>query len=109
MSSADSLLAGPVSKQREGLGRGDIRASDLLDASLTRIGAHSSLNAVISIREQAARSEAEASDRRHAANEPLSALDGIPVLLKDNIVQAAEPATCASRILEGFTSPYDAY
>jgi aspartyl-tRNA(Asn)/glutamyl-tRNA(Gln) amidotransferase subunit A len=37
----------------------------------------------------------------------LSAIDGLPVLLKDNIVQAGEPATCASRILENFVSPYD--
>ena len=32
----------------------------------------------------------------------------MPVLLKDNIVQAGEPATCSSRILENFVSPYDA-
>ena len=37
-----------------------------------------------------------------------SPLDGIPIALKDNLVQAGEPATCASRILEGYVSPYDA-
>jgi aspartyl-tRNA(Asn)/glutamyl-tRNA(Gln) amidotransferase subunit A len=36
-----------------------------------------------------------------------SRLDGIPIVLKDNIVQRGEPSSCASDILEGFVSPYD--
>lgn len=32
----------------------------------------------------------------------------LPVALKDNIVTADAPATCASRILRGFRSPFDA-
>ncbi len=35
-------------------------------------------------------------------------LEGMPVALKDNIVTTDAPTTCASRILEGFRSPYDA-
>ena len=31
-----------------------------------------------------------------------------PIAIKDNIVTTEMPTTCASRILEGFTSPYDA-
>ena len=108
MSSADQLLAGGLSEQRDGLDRGEIRATDLVEASLTRIASHAALGAVVSTRASAARTEAEASDRRIAAGSPRSPLDGIPVLLKDNIVQAGEPATCASRILEGYVSPYDA-
>ena len=49
---------------------------------------------------------AEASDARRAAGEPLSPLDGIPVGIKDVIAIEGEPLTCASRILEKFTSPY---
>ncbi|MCK4851673.1 MAG: Asp-tRNA(Asn)/Glu-tRNA(Gln) amidotransferase subunit GatA [Candidatus Omnitrophica bacterium] len=33
---------------------------------------------------------------------------GIPVAIKDNICVKGEPATCASRILEGFRPPYNA-
>ena len=32
----------------------------------------------------------------------------MPIALKDNIVTAEQPTTCASRILEGYVSPYDA-
>jgi len=108
MSSADSLLAGCLSEQREALDRGEINASELVDASLTRIAQRSSLAVVVGVRESAARAEAEAADRRIAEGKPLSPLDGIPILLKDNIVQAGEPTTCASRILEGYVSPFDA-
>ncbi|MEP6572156.1 MAG: Asp-tRNA(Asn)/Glu-tRNA(Gln) amidotransferase subunit GatA [Gemmatimonadota bacterium] len=36
------------------------------------------------------------------------ALAGVPVALKDNIVTIEQPTTCASRILEGYYSPYNA-
>ncbi|MBJ20510.1 MAG: Asp-tRNA(Asn)/Glu-tRNA(Gln) amidotransferase subunit GatA [bacterium] len=108
MSQAETLLAGNLSDQREGLDRGDISASELIDASLARIAACEDLAAVVSTRDTAARAEAEAASKRIAEGKPLSALDGVPILLKDNIVQAGEPATCASRILENFVSPYDA-
>ncbi len=36
------------------------------------------------------------------------ALDGLPIAVKDNIVTTDQPTTCASRILEGYVSPFDA-
>jgi len=35
-------------------------------------------------------------------------LAGVPVAIKDNIVTTDQPTTCASRILEGYVSPFDA-
>jgi aspartyl-tRNA(Asn)/glutamyl-tRNA(Gln) amidotransferase subunit A len=35
-------------------------------------------------------------------------LAGMPIALKDNIVTVEQPTTCASRILEGYLSPYTA-
>jgi aspartyl-tRNA(Asn)/glutamyl-tRNA(Gln) amidotransferase subunit A len=52
--------------------------------------------------------QAEASDQRRRAGKPLSRLDGIPVGLKDNLAETGQALTCASKILEGFVSPYDA-
>ena len=39
MSQAETLLAGDLGEQREGLDRGDVSASELVDASLERIEA----------------------------------------------------------------------
>lgn len=108
MGNAESLLGAGLFAQREALDRGEISADDLLDACLARIERRAHLNAVVCLRAEAARAEAEAARDRIAAGRRRSALDGIPVLLKDNIVQAGEPAGCASRILESFVSPYDA-
>lgn len=108
MGNAESLLGAGLFAQREALDRGDISAVDLLEACLARIERRAHLNAVVSLRAEAARAEAEAARDRIAAGRRRSALDGVPVLLKDNIVQAGEPAGCASRILESFVSPYDA-
>ena len=108
MGKAELLLAGSLSDQRGGLDRGDVSASELIQASLDRISARTSLGAIVSRRDDSALAEAEAAGQRIVEGKPLSAIDGLPVLLKDNIVQAGEPATCASRILENFVSPYDA-
>ncbi len=35
-------------------------------------------------------------------------LASVPIAIKDNIVTAEQPTTCGSRILEGYTSPYNA-
>jgi aspartyl-tRNA(Asn)/glutamyl-tRNA(Gln) amidotransferase subunit A len=62
----------------------------------------------VGLRPERARTEAAEADARIARGERRSALEGIPVAIKDNMVQAGEPTTCASRILAGFVSPYDA-
>jgi aspartyl-tRNA(Asn)/glutamyl-tRNA(Gln) amidotransferase subunit A len=58
---------------------------------------------------EAALRAAAAVDRRRAAKEPLGALAGVPIALKDNICVRGEPTTCGSRILKGFRPPYDAH
>ncbi len=67
-----------------------------------------SIHAFIGLRAAGAIDDAKRADARRASGEVLSPLDGIPVAIKDNMVQAGEPTTCASRILEGFVSPYTA-
>ena len=38
----------------------------------------------------------------------MKALDGVPVILKDNISTTHLPTTCGSKILDGYIAPYDA-
>ena len=47
-------------------------------------------------------------DRRIAAGEPVGALAGVPVAVKDNMCMRSGPTTCGSRILGNFHAPYDA-
>ncbi len=103
--------AGPlesVASARRALGEGRVSSAELVEAALSRAQERVALSAVVGVRPTRAREAAAASDARRAAGEALSPLDGVPLLLKDNMVVRGEPTTCGSRILEGFVSPYDA-
>jgi aspartyl-tRNA(Asn)/glutamyl-tRNA(Gln) amidotransferase subunit A len=99
---------GTLSELREALDTGRTSARALVDAALARAEALAADRILVSTRAEAARREAEASDARRRRGEPRSLLDGVPIALKDNIAQAGEPNGCASRILAGYVSPYDA-
>lgn len=94
--------------QRDALAQGSCSSRELVDASIARHeSTDSALNAVVGVRAEAARRESDESDARRAAGDVRSVLDGIPILLKDNMVQQGELTTCASRMLEGYHSPFD--
>ena len=65
------------------------------------------LNATLHWSQDLLDAQAHELDRRTAAGETLT-LDALPVAIKDNIVTSDAPTTCASRILDGYTSPYEA-
>ncbi len=68
----------------------------------------SAYNSFVEIFEERSLERAEKIDSLLADNKPAGALAGIPVAVKDNIVIKGQSATCASKILKGFVSPYDA-
>jgi aspartyl-tRNA(Asn)/glutamyl-tRNA(Gln) amidotransferase subunit A len=97
-----------VAEQRSLLLAGKVSSVELVEASLRRAERlQAPLNALIGLRAEAALEQARASDARRANGGECSPLDGIPIVIKDNIVQRGEPTTCASRMLESFVSPYD--
>ena len=65
------------------------------------------LNATLHWSEEGVSAEAARVDSLRSAGAELP-LSGMPIALKDNIVTTDAPTTCASRILEGYLSPYDA-
>jgi len=52
--------------------------------------------------------QAKAADARRAAGQALGALDGIPVGIKDVLAVKDQPLGCASKMLDGYVSPFDA-
>ncbi len=105
-------MAGPIGsvvELRRALDAGETTAREVVDACIARAKAtQGTLNAFTGLREERARADADASDARRRSGALRSPLDGVSVAIKDNMVQTGEPATCASRILEGFVSPYTA-
>jgi aspartyl-tRNA(Asn)/glutamyl-tRNA(Gln) amidotransferase subunit A len=98
-----------IGEIRAALDAGETSAVELVEAARARDDAVGErVRALLHPRWEAARAEAEAADARRASGEVRSPLDGIPIVLKDNIVQYEEPATCASKILEGYRSPFSA-
>ncbi len=91
---------------------GHVSAAALVRAYLARIAAvdHAgpSLHAVIALNPQA-EAEAAASDRRRRSGAPPRALEGVPILVKDNIeTEDAMPTTAGSLALAGNVTHRDA-
>src|SRR4051794_25686153 len=88
---------------------GEVSAVETTQAHLDRIAAvDDRVHAFLHVDTDGALAAARAVDDRRAAGEPLGPLAGVPLALKDVIVQRGVPATCGSRILEGWIPPYDA-
>lgn len=93
---ADDLDAGRLSSEE--LARIFLRRIDEVEPRV---------QSFLSLDEEDILRQAIESDRRRAAKQPLGPLDGIPVGIKDNLAVKDQPLTCASRMLEGYRSPYD--
>lgn len=72
-----------------------------------RAAGKSGLNAFLHINAEEALEVAAAVDADRAAGKDLPELAGVPVAVKDLIVTKGQPTTAASRMLEGWMSPYD--
>lgn len=82
---------------------------ELTRAILERLaGVEEKVKAFLTVTNDIALAQAEKSDRRYREGNSLSPLDGIPVLVKDNICTTGIKTTCASKILQNFIPPYNA-
>jgi aspartyl-tRNA(Asn)/glutamyl-tRNA(Gln) amidotransferase subunit A len=88
---------------------GELRAVDIARSALDQIvGADARIGSFLHVDGEGALAQAAAVDRARAAGETLGPLAGVPIALKDNLCVRGVPATCASKILEGWIAPYDA-
>ncbi|GAA1005061.1 hypothetical protein GCM10009551_082070 [Nocardiopsis tropica] len=89
---------------------GELSSVEVTQAHLDRIAeVDGELGAFLHVSGEQALSAARAVDEARARGEqPASALAGVPLALKDVFTTTDAPTTCGSKILEGWTAPYDA-
>ncbi|HEU5470152.1 MAG TPA: Asp-tRNA(Asn)/Glu-tRNA(Gln) amidotransferase subunit GatA [Actinophytocola sp.] len=84
----------------------EVSAVEVTQAHLDRIAAvDHAVHAFLHVDAEGALAAARAVDQ---AEEPASALAGVPLALKDVLTMRGAPTTCGSKILEGWHPPYDA-
>jgi aspartyl-tRNA(Asn)/glutamyl-tRNA(Gln) amidotransferase subunit A len=94
---------------REEMAAGRLRAAALAARYYDRIEKiNSRLNIYLSMAKERAFAQAERMDALAAKGDPLPALAGIPVCIKDVLVMKGAPSTAGSKILAGYLPPYDA-
>lgn len=98
-----------IHELHEKLVNGDVSAVELTKAFLAhKDTVEPKVQAFLSDNRDYALEAAAAVDAKIAAGEAISDLAGIPGAIKDNICIKGQKATCASKMLENFESPYNA-
>ncbi len=98
-----------IAALRADLAQGRVKAADLANEYYARIEKKNPrLNVYLSLTKERALAQAARVDAQAAKGDPLPALAGIPVGIKDVLVMQGAPSTAGSKILEGYRPPYDA-
>ncbi|MBR3821459.1 MAG: Asp-tRNA(Asn)/Glu-tRNA(Gln) amidotransferase subunit GatA [Kiritimatiellae bacterium] len=97
-----------VRQAAEGLVAKRFSSVELTQAVIDRVREKDGeIGAYLTFDEEGALAAAKAADEARAAGD-VSPLLGVPVAIKDLINVKGQPCTCASKMLKGYTSPYDA-
>lgn len=88
----------------------EVKAEEVVNNYVNRIQTlDTKLGAFLYTGEEEALAMAKKVDAKIASGEELKGLGGVPVSIKDNISVNGMQNTCASKMLEGYTAPYDAH
>lgn len=104
---AQELFHSSVAELSSLLAHKEISAVELAQVYLNRIDQHRDLNAFLDVRPEMTLAQARQADERIAKGEATS-LTGIPIAHKDLFVTKEWATTAASKMLDGYMSPFDA-
>lgn len=96
----------PLTEIAKKVQAGELKATELVKESLSKLADASDYKAIISTTEQRALQRAKDIDSRVAKGEKIGRLAGVPFIAKDNFLVFGAETTAASNILKGFTAPY---
>ena len=107
---AEGLTSLTAAELAEKIHSREITSREVTQAFLDRIAeTNEELNSFLHVGAEEALAAADAVDKAlNAGEEPASGLAGVPLALKDLLVTTDAPTTAASKMLEGYVSPYDA-
>ena len=90
--------------------KGEATAETIAEAFLASIRARDpQVKAFQFVNEDSVREQARAVDLKRKNGQPLGALAGVPIAIKDVLCTKGIPTTCSSKILKNFVPPYDAH
>lgn len=104
----DDMLLRGITGLAQGLRERHFASAAVVEACLDRIARiDPTLNSFCHVDADGARLAARDSDARFAAGQPRSAMEGVPVSVKDNILVRGMPATWGSRAFQKFVPEVD--
>ena len=102
------LIKLTLTEVRDAIAAKKVSSREVTEAVYKRIEETSDLNTFITLCRESALKAADLADARIARGEKLGALEGVPIVLKDNISLEGERLTCGSKFLDNYIAPFDA-